>query len=91
MDILNPFQQVSYALQKSLGLWLSVWAIRFSPGINCKLRRPRKNYPVGGRRYLFRARFGARRESRVVSCLFVVGRPSFPMLAKPRLPFEQAV
>ena len=37
MDILNPFPQVSYALQKSLGLWLSVWAIRFSAGIDYKL------------------------------------------------------
>jgi hypothetical protein len=37
MDILNPFPQVSYALEKSLGLWLSVWAIRFSAGIDYKL------------------------------------------------------
>jgi hypothetical protein len=37
MDILNPFPQVSYALQKSVGLWLSVWAVRFSAGIDYKL------------------------------------------------------
>lgn len=37
MDIPNPLPQVSYALQKSLGLWLSVWAIRVGTGIDYKL------------------------------------------------------
>jgi hypothetical protein len=37
MDILNPFPQVSYALQKSVGLWLSIWAVRFSAGIDYTL------------------------------------------------------
>jgi len=37
MDILNPLPQVSYALQKSLGLWLSVWAMRYKAGIDYKL------------------------------------------------------
>lgn len=37
MDILNPFLQVSYALEKSLGLWLTFWTIRFSAGIDYKL------------------------------------------------------
>jgi hypothetical protein len=37
MGILNPFPQVSYALEKSLGLWLSMWAIRYSAGVDYKL------------------------------------------------------
>jgi len=37
MDLPNPFPQFSYALQKSLGLWLSIWAVRFSAGVDYKL------------------------------------------------------
>ena len=37
MDILNPFPQVGCALQKSLGLWLGVWAIRYNAGVDYKL------------------------------------------------------
>jgi hypothetical protein len=37
MGILNPFPQVSYALEKSLGLWLSMWAIRYSARVDYKL------------------------------------------------------
>ncbi len=37
MDIVNPFPQVSHALQGSLGLWLMFWTIRFSAGIDYKL------------------------------------------------------
>jgi hypothetical protein len=37
MDVLNPFPQVSYVLQKSLGLWLSIWAIRYNAGVDYKL------------------------------------------------------
>jgi uncharacterized protein DUF3592 len=37
MAILNPFPQVNYALEKSLGLWLSIWAIRYNAGVDYKL------------------------------------------------------
>jgi len=37
MGIPNLFPQVSYALEKSLGLWLSVWAIRYNAGVDYKL------------------------------------------------------
>ncbi len=37
MGVLNPFPQVSYALEKSLGLWFSIWAIRYSAGIDYRL------------------------------------------------------
>ena len=35
--MLNPFPQASYVLQRSVGLWLSVWAIRYTAGIDYKL------------------------------------------------------
>ena len=37
MGILNPFPQVSYALEKSLGLWMSIWAIRYNAGVDYRL------------------------------------------------------
>ena len=35
--VLNPIPQVSYALQKSLGLWFMFWAVRVSAGVDYKL------------------------------------------------------
>ena len=37
MQVVNPMPQVSYALQKSLGLWFMFWAIRVSAGVDYKL------------------------------------------------------
>jgi hypothetical protein len=37
MHFVNPIPQVSYALQKSLGLWFTFWAIRASAGVDYKL------------------------------------------------------
>jgi hypothetical protein len=37
MDLFNPIPQVSYALQKSLGLWFMFWAIRFKAGVDYRL------------------------------------------------------
>jgi hypothetical protein len=37
MQFVNPIPQVSYTLQKSLGVWFMFWAIRVSAGVDYKL------------------------------------------------------
>ena len=59
MAILNPFPQVSYAIEKSLGLWLSIWAIRYKAGID---------YMLGARARTLRWMF-------VLACFALTGLP----------------
>lgn len=40
MAILNLFRRVSYAVRKSLGLWLNAWEVQVSAGIDCKFTAP---------------------------------------------------
>ncbi len=37
MIIPNPLPQISYALEKSIGLWITFWAIRHKAGVDYKL------------------------------------------------------
>jgi hypothetical protein len=37
MGIVNPFAQAGYIIQRSLGIWLSIWAVRYGMSIDYRL------------------------------------------------------